>query len=127
MDEYTPGCHQQAVKSFNIQLYIGSFYCQAVASILWQYMDESTPGCHQQAVKLFNILHQVAPSSWICEDVIGRGLVADHEVWYRKVPKFSDARKLCCNLAKIQTLGYFVKKMQMNSEGPDQTAPLGAV
>ena len=45
-------------------------------------MDESTADCHQQAVKLFNILHQVAPSSWICEDVIGRGLVADHEVWY---------------------------------------------
>ena len=26
----------------------------------------------------------------------GRGM-------YRKVPKFSDARKLCCNLPKIQT------------------------
>lgn len=43
-------------------------------------MDENTPTCHQQAVKLFNILHQVAPSTWICEDVIGGGLVADDEV-----------------------------------------------
>ena len=48
---------------------------------------------------------------------------------YRKVPKFLDARKLCCNLPKFkergQTLGYFVKKKQMeaNSADPDQTAP----
>ena len=47
-------------------------------------MDEGEPSCHLQAVKLFNILHQVAPSSWICEDVIGRGLVADVEVGKRK-------------------------------------------
>ena len=54
---------------------------------------------------------------------------------YRKVPKFSDARKLCCNLpkfkqeAKPQASGYFVKKNAngiANSEDPDQTAPLGA-
>ena len=36
---------------------------------------------------------------------------------YLKVPKFSDTRKLCCYLPKIQkrgqSLGYFVKKMQM--------------
>ena len=24
-------------------------------------------------------------------------------LYYRKVPKFSDAKKLCCNLPKIQT------------------------
>ena len=59
-------------------------YLQFVAKILWQYMDEGEPSCHLQAVKLFNILHQVAPSSWICEDVIGRGLVADVEVGRRK-------------------------------------------
>ena len=36
---------------------------------------------------------------------------------YRKVPKFLDARKLSCNQPKIkkrgQTLGYFVKKTQL--------------
>ena len=36
---------------------------------------------------------------------------------YRKVPKFFDIRKLCCNLPKIksrgQTIGYFFKKMQI--------------
>ena len=39
---------------------------------------------------------------------------------YHKVPKFSDARNLCCNLPKIQTkkpnhttIGYFVKMVQM--------------
>ena len=53
---------------------------------------------------------------------------------YRKVPKFSDARKLCCNLLKIQTqrsnLRAFHRKDangKANSEDPDQTAPLGAV
>ena len=53
---------------------------------------------------------------------------------YRKVPKFSDARKLCCNLSKIETkspnLRVFCQSDAnriANSEDPDQTAPLGAV
>ena len=52
----------------------------------------------------------------------------------RKVPKFSDARKLCCNLPKIKEkrpkLMVFHQKDANgipNSEDPDQTAPLGAV
>ena len=53
---------------------------------------------------------------------------------FRKVPKFSDARKLCCNVPKIQTkrpnLRVFCQNGAngiANSEDPDQTAPLGAV
>ena len=53
---------------------------------------------------------------------------------YHKVPKFSDARKLCFNLPKTQTkrpnLRVFPQKDAngiANSEDPDQTAPLGAV
>ena len=53
---------------------------------------------------------------------------------YRKVPKFSDARKPCCNKSKIRTktpkLRVFHPKdanRKANSEDPDQTAPLGAV
>ena len=53
---------------------------------------------------------------------------------YRKVPKFSDARKLCCNLLKIQTKSPNLRVFSQedangiaNSEDPDQTAPLGAV
>ena len=53
---------------------------------------------------------------------------------YRKVPKFSDVRKLCCNLPKIQTkrpkLKIFCQKDAngiANGEDPDQTALLGAV
>ena len=53
---------------------------------------------------------------------------------YRKVYKFSDTRKLCCKLPKIQikrkTLRVFRQKDAnriANSEDPDQTAPLGAV
>ena len=53
---------------------------------------------------------------------------------YRKVPKFSDARKLRCNLPKIQTkrLNHRVFSPEgaygiANSEDPDQTALRGAV
>ena len=53
---------------------------------------------------------------------------------YCNVPKFSDARKLCCNLPKIQekwpNLMAFRQKDAnhlANSEDPDQTGPLGAV
>ena len=53
---------------------------------------------------------------------------------YSKVPEFSEARKLCCNLPKIQTkrlnLRVFSPKHAngiANSEDPDQTAPQGAV
>ena len=53
---------------------------------------------------------------------------------YREVPKFSDARKLCCNLPKIQTKSPNLREFRQkdanrkaNSEDPDQTAPLGAV
>ena len=52
---------------------------------------------------------------------------------YRKVPKFQDARNLCCNLPKIQpkrpNLRIFRQKDAngiANSEDPDQTAPLGS-
>ena len=55
-------------------------------------------------------------------------------VMYRKVPKFSDAKILCCNLPKIQIkrpdLSVFCQNYAngiANSEDPDQTAPLGAV
>ena len=50
---------------------------------------------------------------------------------YRKVPKFSDARKLCCNQPKIQTKGPNLRLLHQNdangianSEDTDQTAPL---
>ena len=53
---------------------------------------------------------------------------------YCKVPKFSDTRKLCCNLPKTKTkrpnFMFFHQKDAngiANSEDPDQTAPLGAV
>ena len=53
---------------------------------------------------------------------------------YCKVPKFSDARKLCHNLPKIETKRpnrkvFRVKDANViaDSEEPDQTAPLGAV
>ena len=55
-------------------------------------------------------------------------------VKYRKVPKFSDMRKHCCNLPKIQekrpNIWVFCQKDTngiANSGDPDQTAPLRAV
>ena len=53
---------------------------------------------------------------------------------YRKVPKFSVAKKLCGNQPKLQTkrttFRVFCQKDAngiANSEDPVQTAPLGAV
>ena len=58
----------------------------------------------------------------------------NHNTVYRKVSKFSDARKLCRNLPKIETkrsnLRVFCIKDAngiAESGDPDQTAPLGAV
>ena len=58
----------------------------------------------------------------------------DKSCRYHKVPKFWDAKKLCCNLPKIQTkrpnLRVFCQNDaygMANSVDPDQTAPLGAV
>ena len=49
---------------------------------------------------------------------------------YRKVPKFSETRKLCCILPKIQTMEPNLRVFRQkdangiaNSEDPDQTAP----
>ena len=51
-----------------------------------------------------------------------------------KVPKFSEARKFCCNLPKTQTKRPILRVFRQkdangiaNSEALDQTAPLGAV
>ena len=53
---------------------------------------------------------------------------------YRKILKFSDARKHCCNLPKIKTKTPILREFHQkgangiaNSEDPDHTAPLGAV
>ena len=53
---------------------------------------------------------------------------------YRKIPKFSDTRKHCCNLPEIETKTPNIREFHQkgankisNSEYPDQTAPLGAV
>ena len=55
-------------------------------------------------------------------------------VMYSKIPKFSDARKHCCNIPKIQTKAPNLMELHQkgangiaNSKDPDQTAPLGAV
>ena len=57
-----------------------------------------------------------------------------HHLNNRKVPKFSDARKLCCNLPKIQIKRPKLRVSYQNdangiakSEDSDQTAPLEAV
>ena len=60
--------------------------------------------------------------------------MAAHFKNYRKIPKFSDTRKFCCNLPKLQTTRTNLKVFRQkdangtaNSVDPDQTAPLGAV
>ena len=84
------------------------------------------------------------------KDIFGVSIISDTNQYvqtkmlnYHKVPKFSDARKRCCNLPKIQekmpNLWVFLRKeangiansedpdQTANSEDPDQTAPIGAV
>ena len=80
------------------------------------------------------------PAFCICENKGADQLDSNHAddecfciSTYRKTPQFSDTRKLCCNLPKIQTkrpkLRVFYQNDAngiANSEDPDQTAPLGA-
>ena len=58
----------------------------------------------------------------------------DGKMNYDKVPKFSDARKLCCNQPKFQTKRQNLRVLYQkdangiaNSADPDQSAPIGAV
>ena len=51
-------------------------------------------------------------------------------IYYRRVPKFSDTRKLCCNLPKsltkrpnLRVLSQEDANVIANSKDPDQTAP----
>ena len=48
--------------------------------MLWRYLGGEHADCHLTAVKLMYILHQVSPSSWVCEDVIGAQLTSNDEV-----------------------------------------------
>ncbi|CAN9514115.1 unnamed protein product [Ophioblennius macclurei] len=46
-----------------------------VAFILWDQLSEGTPQHHQRSVELFYQLHNLVPSSSICEDVISQQLM----------------------------------------------------
>jgi hypothetical protein len=71
------------------------FFLQKVAEILWNYLDESKQQYHQRSVELFNLLHQVVPSSWTCEDVMGQSMVSYDEVHVLKKHIY-----ICCNVFK---------------------------
>ena len=43
--------------------------------ILWEQLGEGTPQHHQRSVELFYQLHNLVPSSSICEDVISQQLM----------------------------------------------------
>ena len=81
--------------------------CPRVGPLGLQLLYSGTNGLQRDAVLLgdFDLLLGLG---------LGLGLLY---LKYHKVPKFLDAKKLCCNLTKIQTkrpnLGYFVKIMQM--------------
>lgn len=56
---------------FNLQFFLP----QSVALILWGQLSEGTPQHHQRSVELFYQLHNLVPSSSICEDVISQQLM----------------------------------------------------
>ncbi|XP_064627681.1 protein dopey-1-like isoform X4 [Lineus longissimus] len=68
-----PSLSPQMLGYLNDQTY---FY-KIVATRLWNYLSDQTPHYHQKAVELLYQLHQLAPSTWTCEDVIGAALVLD--------------------------------------------------
>ncbi|XP_041842949.1 protein dopey-1 isoform X2 [Melanotaenia boesemani] len=50
-------------------------FFKTVALILWDQLGEGTPQHHQRSVELFYQLHNLVPSSSICEDVISQQLM----------------------------------------------------
>ncbi|AWO97049.1 putative protein dopey-1 [Scophthalmus maximus] len=50
-------------------------FFKSVALILWDQLSEGTPQHHQRSVELFYQLHNLVPSSSICEDVISHQLM----------------------------------------------------
>ncbi|XP_058274777.1 protein dopey-1 isoform X2 [Hemibagrus wyckioides] len=50
-------------------------FFKGVAVLLWDQLGEATPQHHQRSVELFYQLHNLVPSSSICEDVISNQLM----------------------------------------------------
>ena len=57
---------------------------------LWNYLGEMTPVSHQRSVDLLYQLHQLAPTPWVCEDVIGNALLSDNKVSSPAIPHPGD-------------------------------------
>ncbi len=53
---------------------------QILTNNLWQHLGEATPERHPRSVDLLFQLHQMVPSHWLCEDVIGNNLLSDNKV-----------------------------------------------
>lgn len=60
---------------------------QSVALILWNQLSEGTPQHHQRSVELFYQLHNLVPSSSICEDVISQQLMHRDKVVTTHMPR----------------------------------------
>ncbi|KAI9520847.1 Protein dopey-1 [Dissostichus eleginoides] len=65
-------------------------FFKSVALILWDQLSEETPQHHQRSVELFYQLHNLVPSSSICEDVISQKLMhRDKRIRLESHVKFS--------------------------------------
>ena len=51
-----------------------------MATHLWNYLSDDTAGFYQRSVELLHLLHQLAPTPWVVEDVVGNGLLSDDKV-----------------------------------------------
>lgn len=56
---------------------------QIVCGHLWNYLGEDKASFHERGVELLNLLHQLSPTPWICEDVVGNALLNDDSVSFK--------------------------------------------
>ncbi|TNN02953.1 hypothetical protein fugu_010440 [Takifugu bimaculatus] len=79
---------------------------KSVALILWNQLSEGTPQHHQRSVELFYQLHNLVPSSSICEDVISQQLMhRDKRIRLEAHVKFS-------------VLWHLTRDLNMNKSSP---------
>ena len=51
-----------------------------VGERIWEHLSLATPERHSSSVELFFQLHQLTPTPWLCEDIIGSKMTQHDQV-----------------------------------------------